>query len=180
MRRIHRYALASAVLLLAGVCAYVALNSRRNTGVVMPAPERPVYNSPDYEEFEGKYITFTHKGTYNSQTLEAKGADLELYMLRAGTNYEKRLAVAVSELPGGILEANSGYNMRKTATTTYTMREMKVADATASIWTKNNGEEVTVFIPRGQMVVVLSFVAMGANEQLGPEVDELLRSFAWK
>jgi hypothetical protein len=167
----------SLVLLLAAAFYYSI--SRPNQGKIINTPEsqRAV---PADRTLHGIYMTINYSGSYNAQRLAAKDNDLELYMLTANTNYDKRIAVSVSKLQEGNLVTNSAYNLRKTHTELYSNRTKPVDGGTASIWTKTDGSEETVFIPKGTRVAVLSFTTNSSLNELQTEVDKVLNTFKWK
>lgn len=126
-------------------------------------------------------IRLTYKGAYIAQQLPAKDNDIELYKLTADTNYKKDFVVAVSNLPQGSLDQNSGYLLRKTRTDLYSQFNIAYVGGTASAWARSDGQEITVFIQKGAKVAVLAFVQANPTAQnLRQEVEAAVHSFAWK
>jgi hypothetical protein len=171
---------AAGLIVVIGLGAGVLWAVSGNKGQILEAPARQATRAPAYKDFDGTYIAFRYKGTYQAQTLPAKDADLELAMLVAATNYDKRLAVAVSQLPGGNLNNNSAYLLRKSQPGLYTSRQLTVAGAPATVWVKADNQEQTVFIPHNDKVAMLSFTTAGRFDDLNPEVAALLQTFHWK
>jgi hypothetical protein len=163
------------VLLVIGLFLWFSAD---NEGTITP-PDT-VTAGPAYRHFDGRYIAFNYKGMYGVRTLPAADYDLELYTFKAGTVYDKHIAVSVSKLPEGKLTNNSAYNLRQSQPETYTRREIQVAGAPATLWVKTDGKEETAIIPRGSQVAVLSFVSQGNVSQLDSEVTALLQTFTWK
>lgn len=110
----------------------------------------------------------------------ATGQDLETYMFSMDTGYTKQLAVEVAELPGGNLDNDSAYNYRKSAPELYSAETITVDGQEASEWVKNDGSEITVFIPKGGIVATLAFTTGDPTDHLQPEVSTLLKTFSWK
>jgi hypothetical protein len=101
-------------------------------------------------------------------------------MLSADTTYEKRLSVAVSKLPNGSLDTDSAYNYRKTVPNLYTNQNITVDGSVSSEWVKNDGSEITIFIPKGDIVAMFSFSTDSNADNLQPEANNLLKSFHWQ
>lgn len=167
-------------LLVVAVGSGILWASSSNQGQISaPSPKNPVY-APANKDFNGAYMSFTYAGNYQAHQLPATDNDLENVMLSANPNYDKRLAVSVSKLSGGQLDTNSAYILRASQTAVYSSQKVPVTDGIATIWTKNDGLEQTVFIPHGDKVAVLSFSIGGRVDNLTPEVTDLLASFRWK
>lgn len=179
-----RYIWASAGLVVVLSIAVAAWASASNNGQILPLATRTSAQTPAqtqaYRTYNGSYMTFRYSGRYQPHNLVAKDMDLELSMLSADTNYEKRLAVAVSNLAGGSLDNNSANLLRKSQPFSYSSRQVSVDGAAAVVWTKADGLEQTVLIPHGDKVAVLSFSTVGTVDDLGVEVDTLLTTFRWK
>lgn len=130
--------------------------------------------------FSSKYVSFKYYGYYEARKLPPSGQDPEDYMLTANTDYDKRLAEEVSPMPSGGMANFSDYTYRRVTPQLYTGRSITVDGQAASEWIKNDGSEVTVFIPEKDYVVTLAFTTDSAEDQLQPEVSALLQTFQWK
>jgi hypothetical protein len=148
--------------------------------IVNAPPDKKVIHGPAYQNYDGPYMTFSYLSTYQNHKLDAKDPDLDLAMLTADTNYDKRLAVSVSKLTGGGLDNNSAYLLRQSQPDTYTSSNISVNGSSAIVWIKKDGLERTVFIPHGDKVAMLAFTTTGNLDNLQPEVDALLASYRWK
>ncbi len=170
-----------AVVLSAAVTAWA---SASNTGQILTPAKKTLAQSQAQAQtsqtYDGSYMTFRYSGQYQAHSRAAKDMDLELSMLTADTNYDKRLAVSVSNLPGGSLDNNSAYLLRKSQPFIYSSRQVSVDGGTAVVWTKTDGLEQTVLIPHGDKVAVLAFSTVGTVDDLQSEVDTLLTTFQWK
>lgn len=155
--------------------------SSGNSGQIMKETmQAPAKRLPAFADYNGKYISFTHLGSYSEHQIEAKDLDLEVAMLTASTTYDKRLAVAVSRLNGGTLSSNSAYSFRSSQAGTYTSHQVSTPGGTASVWVKNDNLEQTAFIQRNDTVATLAFTTAGNADDLNPEVAAVLASFRWK
>lgn len=170
---------------LAAGAGFLWINSS-NEGTIKPAntADTQKTNPNSTKNFDGKYMKFTYPSSYLSQTLKASDNDLELYRLSANTTYDKNLNASVSTLPQGRLDQNSAYLLRKTRTDLYKESQVPFNGGTASVWTRNDNQEVTAFIQQGNRVALLSFVQSGTYgdsvNDLPKEADPIIRSFAWK
>lgn len=164
------------------ICAAVIFvwSTSGNKGQIDPVPLTKQPTRISDKTFDGKYISFRHSGKYIPHTIAAKDQDLEISMLNANTTYDKSIAVAVSQLPGGQLTANSAYNLRASQTSLYTSRKVAVGDDTAIVWVKNDNTEQTAIIAHAGKVAVLAFTTARASDNLQSEVDNLLATFVWK
>lgn len=170
----------AAVVLIAGAVVFFWAGSS-NQGTVYETAPRAASSEPATNLFDGTYIAFEYSSRYDVERLPAGGDDLELYRLSANTNFDKRLAVAVSRLPGGQLQQNSAYVLRSTATSDYASQEVTLADGSvATVFTKMDNLERTAFIKKGERVAVLAFTTTGNLDNLEPEVDAVLQTFRWK
>lgn len=165
------------LVLVAGLAVWA---SAANKGQIVDAADTKSGRAPTYQDFDSAYITFRYSGAYQAHKLEAKDLDLELSMLTVNTNYEKRLAVSVSQLAGRSLDSNSAYLLRKSQPEIYASRQVIIDGNVAVVSTKIDGLEQTVFIPHGDRVALLSFLTAGNFDDLQPEVDSLLKTFRWK
>lgn len=150
-----------------------------NKGRIVTADARPRTVTPANKTYTGKYMSFVYPGTYRTEARPAQGVDLEVAMLSADTNYDKRLAVSVSDLPGGLLDNNSAYKLRSTYTNLYASRALNTPGGAATVWVKRDNSEQTAFIQKGNRVAVLSFTTANTSEDLTAEVNALLGSFKW-
>ena len=137
-------------------------------------------DGPVIKTYESKYISFQHKGTYTKQDLKATNNDLELAMLDAATNYQKRIAVAVSRLPSGNLDNHSAYKLRESDPTKYKRQDVSTPGGKAIQWSAVDGSETIVFIVKESNVAVLTFSTAGNDNDLQTESAELLKTFKWK
>jgi hypothetical protein len=142
-------------------------------------PKIPVY-SPARLDYKGAYMTFSYDGNYKAHQLPATDNDLENTILSADKNYDKRLAVSVSKLKGGELTTNSAYNLRASQPTVYSSQLITVDGGSATMWTKSDGSEQTVFIPHADKIAVLSFSTTGTANNLSTEATAVVASFRWK
>ena len=176
-----RYVWLGAGLLVVGLVAGVALwASAGSQGQIVVTPDKKIVHGPAYQVFDGSYMTFSYPSTYRVHKLDAKDTDLELFMLTADTNYDKRLAVSVSKLTAGGLNDNSAYLLRQSQPDTYASHKVSVDGSPALVWAKKDGLEQTVFISHGDKVATLAFTTTGNLDDLQPQVDALLQTFRWK
>lgn len=125
-------------------------------------------------------MSFSYSGIYVANNEGPKDSFVELYMLRAATNYDKQISASVAEIPGGNLESNGPYLHRKQRPDLYQSRKVEVEGRLVNVWVKNDGTEQTAIMPYGDKVVTLSFTSAGQNNELSTEVDSLLKTFHWK
>lgn len=171
----------SVLIMVIIVGAGITWSMSGNSGQIMEeTTQAPAKRLPAFADYNGKYISFTHLGTYGEHQINAQDLDMELAMLTANTTYDKRLAVSVSRLSDGTLSSNSAYSLRSSQTGTYTSRQVATPGGTASVWVKNDNQEQTAFIQRNNTVATLAFTTTGNADDLNPEVAAVLASFRWK
>jgi hypothetical protein len=133
------------------------------------------------KQLNGQHISFKYSGKYVQSANTPANNDVERYTLSAGTNYDKRIEVAVVNLPNGQLSSNGDYIYRQKTPSVYTKRLQQTAIGQFEIWVKADGSEQTAMIPRGDKAIVLSFLTnTGAEASLTGEVDTLLKTVVWK
>lgn len=132
------------------------------------------------KQLNGKYLSFQYSGKYVAQSGGAKDNDLEIFILSAATQYEKRIVASVASLPDGKVESNGSYIYRQASTVTYSNRKVIVEGVPVDVWVKKDGLEQTAMIPHGNKLGVISFVTTNANDDLTGEMDTLLKTFRWK
>lgn len=136
-------------------------------------------SAPADKTLSSRYFSFRYPGIYHVTSQTVQPPDLADYMLVADTSYDKQVAVTMT--PGDI-STTSGYIYRRTRNDLYSSQPIVVAGETASLWTKNDASEETVFIPHNGTVTTLSFSVQNTNatEGLSSEVTTLLGSFRWQ
>ena len=167
----------SLLLLTVGGLGAWAMTTNKGTIVAVPENNR---KQAALRTLNTTNIYFQYADNYKLEKILAGGNDLEMYNLSADTNYEKHLAVAVSNLNSYGLDNNSGFAARKTRTDVYDEQEIVVANAPAFEFSKKDHTEKTVFIPHGAEVAVFSFVTGSNYDDLDSEIMALLSSFKWK
>jgi hypothetical protein len=173
--------LIAGALLIVTFFVVVWANSN-NTGVV----ETPYSVLPKatvaYKDYDGTSLSFRYLGVYSIRkpAVEQKNANVGQVMFKADTTYEKHLSVEVSNLPGGALAQNSAYNLRLNSPNEYASRSLTVDGVQATIWVKKDGTEQTAMVPRGNRLATFSFVQIGTQSDITPEVDALLATVKWK
>lgn len=169
------------VLLIAVAGAVILLwGSKPNNGDIVDSKANEKPSAVKSKVLSGKFITFTYSGDYMAKPMQASGNDLEMYMLTADRTYQKQIAVDVAELPGGNLSNNAAYNYRKATPSLYSSTTITVDGEPAIEWIKNDGSEITVQIPKNNLIATLSFTTGSTADQLQPEVNALISSFRWK
>lgn len=172
--------LSGAVILVLGIAYVVFLNYTSDEGSITTQYTSD-QNQPKYQTLNGQKVTLQYNKQYAVRVLQPQSSnDVENYMLIADTVYDKRLAVSISQLPTGKLTDNSSYNLRFVHPELYTEHTEAVTAGSAMVFVNNQGGEQTAFIMHRGLVATLAFTTTGAEDQLTPEVNQLLASFRWK
>lgn len=131
------------------------------------------------QDLTNQYFSLTYPGTYHVTADATQPPDLANYILMADTAYTKQLSVTLSS---GTLDSTSAYIFRRTRNDVYSSQPVTVAGEAASLWTKSDGTEQTVFVPHNGMVLTLSFSIQNSNatEGLSAEVTNLLATIKWR
>lgn len=174
------YIAVPAVLVLVIIGAFFFWASSSSTGTISESTEAKQVQAPAFKDFNGKSITFQHKGTYQPQTLEAKDLDLELHMLRATTIYNKQLAVAVSQSPMAVLRLTRATCCARASRRCIPSAPLLLPVHLLCCGLKADGTEQTAFMANRNKIAILSFTTAGNADNLDPEVDALLKTFRWK
>lgn len=169
---------AASFLIVAGFFIWA---SSGNSGQITDASKRaPIRRVVAPQTYDGNFVSFQYSPKYQLQKLVAADNDLELARLVANTNYDKRLAVAISKLPSSSLTSNSAYLLRTSQPTKYTQTKQVVDGLMAETWSTNDGLERVVFLPKGDKVAVLSFSTTSQSDDLESEAASLLSTLRWK
>lgn len=152
----------------------------RNEGQINDTAVAAQTRLPPYLSYDGTYITFRYASKYQVEKLPVADKNLELATLTANTVFGKKLAVSVAKTEDGTLDTNSAYILRKSHQDLYSVRSIKIDGGQAAAYTKNDGLEETVFIPRGDKVAMFSFSTTGTVDDLKAESETVLESFQWK
>lgn len=155
-------------------------SSSSNQGQISSATAAAQTRLPAYLNYDGTYIAFRYASKYQVEKLPVADSNLELATLTANTSFGKKLAVSVAKTEDGTLDTNSAFILRKSHQDLYSVRSITVGSGKAIAYTKNDGLEETVFIPRGNKVAMFSFSTTGTVDNLKTESETLLSSFEWK
>lgn len=175
-----QYVAIPVVVLVVAVAGVIAWSSAGNKGQISDTRASTPVRLAAYQDYNGSYMSFRYASKYQVQKLPAADNNLELATLTANTVFEKKLAVSVAKAEDGTLNANSAYILRKSHPELYSAQTLTVDGAPATAYTKNDGLEETIFIPRGNKVAMFSFSTAGTVDNLSAEANELLASFTWK
>lgn len=178
-KRIIMFAVVAVVAALFGVVVLI-WSKGDNKGTVVNVPDTTHQHGPAVKELVGTYISFQYAGGYDLKKSALGDTDLEAYMLTAGTNYEKHIAVDVALPENGKLDNFTPYIARKTRADLYQQQSITVAGEPAVLFIKNDLTERTVLIPHNSSITTLSFVSKGSTDDLQTEINQLLATFKWR
>ena len=170
-------AVAIVVLIIIAVIVFLSVSSSKGTITTQYYNNQ---NQPKYQTLNGKTFSLQYDKRYAVGIPDSHNSDIEDYMLIADTIYDKRLAVSVAPLPTGRLTDDSAYNLRLVHPELYQPQTQQTPGGTATIFTKPDGSEETVFIQHPGIIIALAFTTTGATDKLTPEVNHLLGTFRWK
>lgn len=173
-----KFAISLAILLVIVGVFYLWSNSS-NKGDVYLAPQQSNHTSTTTKQFSDTYLSFTYSSEYDQKKLTAGGPIIESYILSADTTYTKQISV---EIVSPNLSANPDYTSRASQPNLYTAQKITVAGSPATMYVKDDASERTIFIPHGNVAVMLSFSieASNATGALADESQAALNSLAWK
>lgn len=169
--------LALLIIIVAGFFFWDSSNKATiSTNSITPA--KPLTD----QTFNGHYITFVYHGGYDLKSHQLTSGT-ETAMLKDDTTYEKLLSVRVEPNGGDKLSiSDSGYYLRQSRKDLYHSQQITVAGGSATEFIKNDGSEISVYIPVGSKYADLAFSISGTNDYSGlsDEVSALLQTFHWK
>jgi hypothetical protein len=178
----HKIKLLVVGALLVTIFSVATWANSDNAGVVeihaTPLPQATVA----YKEYVSGNVSFRYPGIYTIHQTAVKGTNgtYAQASFKADTTYEKHISLQVDDLPGGTLTNSSANNLRQNSPDEYTSRNFTVDGLQAIVWVKKDGTEQTVLVPRGNQVVTMSFVQIGSQNDMTPEVNALLTTLKWK
>lgn len=161
---------------------YFANSSVKGT-VHVSAPTANQSREPRKElTLAGQYIRFKYSDDYISQNSRATvpGAIEEHVLLSSGFA-GKQIAAIVSRPIEPDLAEYSAYKYRFVHPELYAEKPFTVSGSTASIMTKTDGTEETIFIARKGLIATISITLTSPPSQgsLDAEVQKLAKSFIW-
>lgn len=166
--------------IIAAIAGFLVWSQSASQGTVTTSykSNKPIAD----KQLDGRYFKLTYPGRYAIKKVESTNPrDLEVYTLTADTVYDKRLIVTVVQLPSGRLDDESGYKLRQAHSDEYTAETKPFGDDTATIMSKRDGSERTIFVPHRGKLLTLSFVTDPANDTgLAGEAEVVLGGFTWK
>lgn len=180
----HKIKLIAIVTLIIAVYLVVVWANSDNSGVI----ETPIAALPQttvtvaYKDYAGSSVTFRYSGIYTLHTkaVSKNSGTYEQAMLKADTTYEKHISYEVDDLPGGSLANNSANNLRLNSPDVYAARNFEINGIPTTVWMKKDGTEQTALLPHGNRVAIISFVQIGTQSDLTPEVNAVLSTLKWK
>lgn len=172
------------LLLVLGGCAYAVYTwlTGSSQGTVQQAPTSTRQYGPQFKTYDGRFFSFDYRSGYNLQKKPSDNPAVEVALLRASTTYEKLLAVATQPNTNGDMTTDTGYYFRQSQPAIYRKQDVIVDGSKATEWIKNDGSEISVYIPRADRYAVLAFTIAQSNdtEGLPAEANALLQTFRWK
>lgn len=135
------------------------------------------------QTFDGHYVSFVYHGGYAVQSHQMASDSSETATLKDDTSYEKLLTVRVEPSGGDKLsQSDSSFFIRQSHPELYHSQQISVAGGPATEFIKNDGTEISIYIPVGPKYADLAFSISGSNDTSGlpDEVAALLQTFKWK
>jgi hypothetical protein len=137
--------------------------------------------APYNKKLDGTYVSFQHSSEYMVRSVAPSNNDLERYTLNASTQYSKQIIASVVRLPEGQLKSNGDFLYRLKSPEVYTSHKFHTSSGIVDVWVRKDGTEQTAMVPHGDKAAILSLItAPGANIDLTPEMDTLLKTLEWK
>ena len=181
MKRAQIIGITSAVIVLLVIGGFVVWASSSNNGTIeQAAPGKAAVRGPSILNYQSPYINFSYSSVYQVGHNAEAGVSIEASMLSADTNYQKHLAVTVNRLDATGLDGFSSYVVRKIQPTLYVRTDTTVDGNPATIFTKSDGREVTVYLTHAKLMTTLSWSTDSASDNLTAEARAVLSSFHWR
>jgi hypothetical protein len=178
-RRFWKIAVPLMVILIVGLVAWKWLGSSNQAAITTNADTNQVAVPLADKTLTDRAFRLQYPGVYHVTTHTAQPPELANYVLVADTSYTKQLTVTLNS---GDMNGLSAYLFRKTRNDIYSSQTVTVDGNPASLWTKSDSSEETVFIPHNGTVLTVSVSIQNSNatEGLSAEMANLIASFHWQ
>lgn len=144
---------------------------------VLPPPIESFDQKNEQKRFVGKYISFSHGGTYVKKTddTSVNGSVKESIFLTTPDWEGKKIAVTVEERAESTLEASPSYKMRREAPKIYHETPLTIGIFTGSVFEKQSAVfEATAFLINHSEIITISLTSPIKGDGLKDELLTLL------
>ncbi len=180
-------------LALTGTLIFIAgLINSPSDGIVKTYAQAEAGASPSTtplpdNTLKGTYIRFAYPAQFSQivTSIDDPAHWIETYVIRRPVSLQNgpsmTLAVEVAKLPVGGLGEDSSYRMRQLKNTVYTASQTTVNGEAATMMTKADGSEKTLFWPHGtlELTVAMSTQQGGALKDITGVMDVVLKNLRW-
>ncbi len=143
---------------------------------------KPTMPPVQYEQFDGKYVSFTHTNVYQEQT--AKGDDpnsLESHTFVASGLTHKILSIIVTPLPSGKLVDDPAYYMRSLHPDQYKITNMIVSGEKVALVESAVEEQRAAFWVHGGKLLTFTLSSVSVDAKAtAAEYQAMLTSVTWR
>lgn len=133
--------------------------------------------------FKGSTMTFDYPTVYaDTQSNPPTAKIAEQYSLGARIDGAESRKISITITKIGIdttLKEDSAYKFRQNDAKNYVFENIMVNSNSVDKFTKNNGGEVTYFIPGTKYYAIVSATSTRANGEFATDVASLIDSFRW-